>query len=1330
MLVSMLGRVVGCLRAETCGRWRKCGEPPVSLADLDSLGQVPARVHRQAGYPPFVTRFLADVASSRRWIGVLLATGALVLVFAASVGAQSQPPDWYEENAYTFDPHGLISLLPWVSVYGSGVDTFEVWVCWTPGDSVANIHDPERLTSWLNHESDVVAYFRWLSGNRYRPAFRAGGEVNSNYSLQSLRWGDCVDRVKAASPGGADGALIIDTSSSEEGWAGPGEWCRAEDCATFPDNDRWAIVGGDAFADTYVHEIGHALHWPHSYSWGSSWEYDNPMDVMGSPTNDGKREWKATPAVNRYAAGWIDPDDMAVWVSAKGVTKFRLDPIGVSTGGAKQMVALTYTDDGVFDMLGARVRGGYDLDIPKEGVEVYRVDQRTDACDNDLACVSLNRRVWQQGSADAAEHVLGPGESLSIPIIYADGSSGARVVTVKRRVGDSFDVVIGPPFAGTFRDDDDSVHEVNIEALAQESITAGCDADLDLFCPHRSVTRAQLAVLLVRATEGDKSLPAASGNVYTDVPADAWHARHAERFALKAWTNPEGVFRPNDPATRADVAEFITRLLPTVPIPSTATGRFSDVPAGHPNILAIEALAVADVTKGCDTDPPRFCPDSRVTRAQAATFLVRALGAADNGSDASTGIAIATGSTHSCAIRQDATVVCWGNNFYGQSDASAGRFTAVTAGEFHSCGIRTDGTVLCWGDNEYGQSDAPSVLFTAIGTAGGRTFGGRHSCGIRGIRTDGTLTCWGDNSSGQLDAPAGRFTAVAAGGFHSCGIRTDETLICWGGGNHSGQLDAPAGRFTAASAGSSHTCGIRTDETLICWGGSNHSGQLDAPAGRFTAASAGSSHTCGIRTDETLICWGSNNFGQSNAPAGRFTAVSAGDLHSCGIRTDGRVVCWGDNIYGQSDAPSGRFTSVTAAGSGSAEAAGLPPDIPMVWVESTNDSLVIGWSADDNGTPIDRWLVEVHELSDGGGAFSQGSLVGGMEFHSNITRYEWNLSPGEYVVYVRAHNVVGGSEWGESQHVRVGNPPAEPVVDTYVRRSKVEASWSADDNGLPVDAWHAQLSRVGSDELLVDREYAAYRMSTEWFGVGSGDYVVRVRAKNAAGWSEWGVSEEITVGEREPPGWPGIQLATTTNGYGSYGIKASWSADDNGWPIDLWEYSVLLSDGEWSIVESGTFSGSTTGYQWPLSPGGYLVRVRAHNAGGWSEWGESQQVTVGEPPPAPNLQASARGNSIEASWSVDDNSRPIDRWRVLLFKIDEDDKYEQVGTTTEVGVSTTNWVWSDMAPGHYMVAVRAHTAGGWGGARMVYITVGEPPATAVVTMDAQTNPYLTKLVHR
>ena len=78
-------------------------------------------------------------------------------------------------------------------------------------------------------------------------------------------------------------------------------------------------------------------------------------------------------------------------------------------------------------------------------------------------------------------------------------------------------------------------------------------------------------------------------------------------------------------------------------------------------------------------------------------------------------------------------------------------FNAVSAGgagdENHSCGLRADGTVTCWGENGKGQASAPdSWLFSAVSA------GGAHSCGLR---TDSTVTCWGWNVYSQAVAPDG-----------------------------------------------------------------------------------------------------------------------------------------------------------------------------------------------------------------------------------------------------------------------------------------------------------------------------------------------------------------------------------------------------------------------------------------------------------------------------------------------------------------------------------------------------------------------------------------------
>src|SRR5437660_3056454 len=86
---------------------------------------------------------------------------------------------------------------------------------------------------------------------------------------------------------------------------------------------------------------------------------------------------------------------------------------------------------------------------------------------------------------------------------------------------------------------------------------------------------------------------------------------------------------------------------------------------------------------------------------------------------------------------------------------------SISAGTFHTCAVKTDGTVACWGDNGSGQARPPADTFTAVSAGNG------HTCGVK---TDGTVACWGVNGSGHATPPAG--TATAAGSGISCGDRT------------------------------------------------------------------------------------------------------------------------------------------------------------------------------------------------------------------------------------------------------------------------------------------------------------------------------------------------------------------------------------------------------------------------------------------------------------------------------------------------------------------------------------------------------------------------------
>jgi polyhydroxybutyrate depolymerase len=172
------------------------------------------------------------------------------------------------------------------------------------------------------------------------------------------------------------------------------------------------------------------------------------------------------------------------------------------------------------------------------------------------------------------------------------------------------------PPGGTFTDDDGSVHEADIEGLAASGITSGCSETR--FCPDSPVTRGQMAAFLHRGL--DDSLTPGEPVEFTDDDASVFQSDIEWLAAVGVTTGcGPGLFCPDDVVTRGQMAAFLVRALdlpPAAGAPFTDTGGvFSD---------DITRLAAAGITSGCS--PTRFCPDDVVTRAQMASFLVRALG--------------------------------------------------------------------------------------------------------------------------------------------------------------------------------------------------------------------------------------------------------------------------------------------------------------------------------------------------------------------------------------------------------------------------------------------------------------------------------------------------------------------------------------------------------------------------------------------------------------------------------------------------------------------------------------------------------------------------------
>lgn len=191
----------------------------------------------------------------------------------------------------------------------------------------------------------------------------------------------------------------------------------------------------------------------------------------------------------------------------------------------------------------------------------------------------------------------------------------------------TLEVANGLPPGGTFTDDDGNIHEGNIEAIAAEGVTKGCNPaeGNTKYCPASSVTRGQMAALLARALE----LPSTATDFFTD-DDDSIFEHDINRIAQAGITtgcNPldgNTEFCPAGSVTRGMMAAFLTRA-------------FGYTDAGDGDIFEddddsifendIDKLAAAGVTMGCNPSEgnTNYCPDLPVLRDQMASLLARAL---------------------------------------------------------------------------------------------------------------------------------------------------------------------------------------------------------------------------------------------------------------------------------------------------------------------------------------------------------------------------------------------------------------------------------------------------------------------------------------------------------------------------------------------------------------------------------------------------------------------------------------------------------------------------------------------------------------------------------
>lgn len=291
---------------------------------------------------------------------------------------------------------------------------------------------------------------------------------------------------------------------------------------------------------------------------------------------------------------------------------------------------------------------------------------------------------------------------------------------------------------------------------------------------------------------------------------------------------------------------------------------------------------------------------------------------------------VSVGGSHTCAIRLDGTLYCWGGNGSGQLGVGVARGT---------CGRPA---TACEGGP---RAVAPNLRFLSVSA------GQRHTCAVT---VDRALYCWGENLQFETATqgepivttpapvmPGLQFLDVGAGTTQTCAARTNGVVYCWGegtlgalgrGDTLTSVIPAPivsTERFVRVRSGRLRSCAIALDGGLWCWGieWESTQGNVDFFHQRLLPhrieglpplrdLSVTTLSICALSVDGVSYCWESNGFAQLGigtttstptptavATEERFTSVSSGIIQTCGTAVDGRALCWGNNSFGQLGVP-------------------------------------------------------------------------------------------------------------------------------------------------------------------------------------------------------------------------------------------------------------------------------------------------------------------------------------------------------------------------------------------------------------------------------------------
>jgi alpha-tubulin suppressor-like RCC1 family protein len=693
------------------------------------------------------------------------------------------------------------------------------------------------------------------------------------------------------------------------------------------------------------------------------------------------------------------------------------------------------------------------------------------------------------------------------------------------------------------------------------------------------------------------------------------------------------------------------------------------------------------------------------------------------------------GANHSCVVMDDGSVRCWGKNDQrqlGLGDTAnrgdlAGQMGAnlpavdlglghtaleVTTGADHSCALLDDSSVRCWGDNTLGRLGVGDTTSTSgavdLGpnrTATAISAGNGFTCAVL---DNGTVKCWGVNNAGQLGQGD---TALRGGSSASMGANLPA-------------VDLGLGQTAVAvSAGDSHVCVLLSAPSNLypvkCWG-ANANGQLgqestenlgDGPGEMgdallpvdlgtgllATQVSAGGNSTCAVLSNGTTKCWGANGFAQLGLGDTTDRGTDPGQMgdvllpvdlgtdgggtphypievtnaidHTCVRLEDGSVRCWGNNAAGQL----GIGTTGGLVGDSLAQMGNNLPVIDLGLGRLSTDvetgtthtcALLDDASVRCWGGNADGQLGLGNTTPMGGAAGQMGDNLprtftptvvtadAGLPTGSTLTATIGGLEPGALQsIRIAATNGVGQSAWSPAMTVVPHGVPGSPTALSGAPASatSVRLDWTAPAfAGSPVTDYVVQYSTTGAAPWSTFVHGPSADTTATVTGLTQGQLTsFRVAAVNGDGLGDFSVSATATAAT--VPSAP-LNLVTVP---GHTSLSVGWDLPaDGGAAIDDYVIEYRLhGDVAWTPYADGVSANNVAQINDLIADGNYDVHVAAHNVIGTGPFSAvaTAQLVPGPPRAPANVHVTAKsGTSITIAWDppADTGGSPITDYSV------------------------------------------------------------------------------------